>query len=345
VNILLVHPGSTVSTADVFAGLHAGLKAHGANVISYALHGRIQDSERFLAVCHRRAMRQKLNTPAPQFIDIIYHACLGIFERILRFRIEAVVIVSGVILPKDTLEMLRRTGLPIGILMTETPYLLDSELKIAAYADFVWTHERSAVDQLAQVQANTKYLPHAWLPGVHDQLSDLDVKQHDVVFVGSDFQERIELLEGVDWRGIDLGLYGNWRSVKSRSKLQKFIRSHEIPNKMTTALYQQAKIGLNIYRGCEAPAESLNPRAYELAATGSFHLSTYRSEVAEKFGSLVPTFSTSMELQKQIRYWLKHDTERKAVAEQLPALVAEDTWIARGGQVLGDLRKLRTRAA
>jgi hypothetical protein len=92
-------------------------------------------------------------------------------------------------------------------------------------------------------------------------------------------------------------------------------------------------------------AESLNPRAYELAATGSFHLSTPRAEVSEKFGPLVPTFETAEELSVLLRYWLTHDDERQRVADRLPALVAEDTWIARGGQVLGDMRTVHTSAA
>jgi spore maturation protein CgeB len=352
-SILICHPGSTISTADVFSGLVAGLKHHGANVISYGLHGRLQDSQKFLAASYRRAKKSDPTINKPQFTDVVYHASLGIYEKMLRFQVDAVIIVSGVLMLPDTLTLLRRTGKPIGVLLTESPYLMKSEQQIASRVDFVWTNERSAVADIAAVQPRTSYLPHAWLPGVHDQIRSEDVASHDVVFVGTGFPERIAMLEGVDWTGIDLGLYGNWRSVRPKSPIKPFVCSHEVPNTYATALYQHAKIGLNLYRTSMTTldqqhithAESLNPRAYELAACGSFHLSTPRAEVTEKFGDLVPTVTSAQDITTHVRYWLSHEAERKAVAAQLPARVAEDTWLARGEQVLGTIRGLTARAA
>jgi len=123
----------------------------------------------------------------------------------------------------------------------------------------------------------------------------------------------------------------------------------EHEHKAIAALYRRAKICLNFYRksrgfGAGAPridhAESLNPRAYELAACGAFHLSDQRAEVTEKFGDLVPTFTTAGEAEALIRRWLADEAGRAAVAAQLPARVAEDSWVHRARQVLGDLRQL-----
>lgn len=352
-SVLVCHPGASVSTADVFSGLVAGLTHAGARVVHYGLHGRIQDSDKFLAASFRRARKSDPTIPKPQFTDVVYHASLGIYEKILRFQVDAVLIVSGVLMLPDTLTLLKRTGIPIGVLLTESPYLMKSEQHIARMVDFVWTNERSAVADIATVQPRTSYLPHAWLPGVHDQARPEDVASHDVVFVGTGFPERIRLLESIDWTGIDLGLYGNWRSVRPKSPLKPFVRSHEVGNGYATALYQHSKVGLNLYRTSMTTlddqhithAESLNPRAYELAACGSFHLSTPRAEVTEKFGALVPTCATGAEFTEALRYWITHDAERLAVAAQLPACVAEDTWLARGEQVLGTIRGLLTRAA
>jgi spore maturation protein CgeB len=348
--ILVMHPGSVVSTADVHAGLVAGLKAHDINVVNYALHGRILDSERFLNGSYRRAKKADPSVTKPTFSDVCYHAAVGVYERMLRFNVDGVVVISGVLLHADTLTLMRRVGVPVGVVLTESPYLMDNEKRIASHVDCVWTNERSAVAEIATMQPNVSYLPHAWLPGVHDKPAG-DVAAHDVVFVGTGFSERIALLEGVDWTGIDLGLYGNWRQLGDYSPLRPYVRENEIPNSTAASLYRRAKVGLNLYRtstdgtGHITHAESLNPRAYELAATGSFHLSTPRAEVAEKFGPLVPTFTTSSELEAQIRHWLARDAERQAVAARLPALVAEDTWIARGGQVLGAMRGLPARVA
>jgi spore maturation protein CgeB len=357
-SVLVVHPGSIISTADVHAGLVAGLNAHGVAVVNYALHGRLKDSERFLRVSYLRAKKTDPTVKEPTFADVCYHSTLGIYERIVRFRPDAILIVSGVMLVPDTYHMLRRTGLPMGVILTESPYLMTLEKKIAALVDCVWTNEVSAVAELRTVQPNVFYLPHAWLPGVHNKPADA-APAHDVVFVGTGFPERIALLERVNWTGIDLGLYGNWTAVRAKSPLKRFVRGAfakgkqiPIPNTQAAALYRHAKIGLNIYRtstdmggGHISHADSLNPRAYELSATGSFHLSTPRAEVTQRFGDLVPTFTTSADLTRLLRYWLAHEAERQAVAARLPALVAEDTWLARGGQVLGTIRTLQARAA
>jgi len=171
------------------------------------------------------------------------------------------------------------------------------------------------------------------------------------VFVGTAFQERIEWFRAIDWTGIDLGLYGNWDALGGRDRLRQFVKGKLVDNPRTAALYRRAKIGLNLYRqskgfGRGAPrivtssAESLSPRAYELAACGVFHLSESRAEVREVFGDAVPTFRTPAEAETLIRRWLADDAGRRATAAALPALVAESTWAHRAAQVMSDLSAL-----
>lgn len=350
--ILVVAPGAAFSTLDVFEGVCMGLSAAGAHVVKYALHGRLGESERALKTAYRLRKKVDKTIPKPTFSDIAYHASLGLYEKGYRFEPDAVLFVSGVLMTHDHFRLMRKRH-PVAVLLTESPYLMAHEKKIAALADLAWTHERSALDELRTVQPRTHYLPHAWFPPRHGDGALLpDMPAHDVVFVGTDFKERIELLEAVDWTGIDLGLYGNWSSVAKDSPLQPFIRDVVITNAAATALYRRAKVCLNLYRTTSdfsakpiEHAESLNPRAYELAAVGAFAISSDRAEVTEKFGDLVPTFSTARELETLIREWVRNDVGRARVAAQLPACVAGDHWLARGRHMLDDLNRLRTRAA
>jgi spore maturation protein CgeB len=216
----------------------------------------------------------------------------------------------------------------------------------------VWTNERSSVAAFASVNPRSGYIAHAWHPERHmpePQEHDADVEAHDVVFVGTGFTERIEWFKAIDWTGINLGLYGSWERLGSKSPLRQCVRGGQVNNVATAALYRRAKVNLNFYRKSmgsanNAPrityAESLNPRAYELAACGAFHLSDYRAEVAEKFGALVPTFSTPKEAEGLIRRWLADETGRRTVAAQLPACVAEDSWVHRARQIIGDVQSL-----
>ena len=196
------------------------------------------------------------------------------------------------------------------------------------------------------------YLPHAWNPLVHrtDRPIDDSVPAHDVVFVGTAFRERVRWFNSIDWSGINLGLYGSWSDkAKLNPQVRACVKSGPIDNERATLLYRRAKIGLNLYRsskgwGANAPviahAESLNPRAYELAACGTFFLSDFRSESAEVFGDCVPTFTTPIEAAALMRTWLADDAGRQRLAAQLPACVAEASWIHWAATVLGDLRQL-----
>lgn len=356
--VLLLHPGASWSTADVESGLRYGLVKHGVEVIQYRLDQRIDASKRWLYAAWRRAQKGNPAIEKPTTEDIFYHAASGSLEMALNHLVDAVVIVSAMFMHPNMIELLKRAKLTVTVLFTESPYDMDKELKVARMVDGCWTNERSSLAAFQAVNANSGYLPHAWHPQRHQtgaQPGDEVFPQHDVVFVGSAFHERVTWLQSIDWTGIDLGLYGSWAGLPSRSPLRAFVKDAQIDNAVTAALYRRAKIGLNLYRksmgwGRGAPqiahAESMNPRGYELAACGAFHLSDARAEVRELFGDLVPTFETSAQASDLIRRWLADDAGRRAIASQLPARVAESSWAERAACVIGDLHSLiQARAA
>jgi hypothetical protein len=247
--------------------------------------------------------------------------------------------------------MMKRAGLRVTVLFTESPYDHEHELKIAAMVDGCWTHERTVLQDFRAVNANAGYLRHAWHPLKHfvSARSIGALPSHDVVFVGSGFAERVTWFNSIDWTGIDLGLYGTWKDLGLNKQVSACIAGTQITNEMAASLYRRAKIGLNLYRRSKGfgkkvqridRADSLSPRAYELAACGVFHLSEYRAEVPEVFGDLVPTFQTPTEAAALIRLWLADTEGRARVAQQLPACVAESSWVARATTVLGDLHRL-----
>jgi spore maturation protein CgeB len=352
--LLVVGPGASWSTADVEAGLLFGLQHHGVDVIRYALDGRIVNAQKFLFTAWRLKKKSDPSLERPTPADVLYQASMGALERALRHQVDAVVVVSGMYLHPDVLVLMRRAGLLVTVMFTESPYDLEQELKVAQIAHGCWTNERTSVDAFRSVCPNSGYLPHAWHPERHRpglQPGDEDVTAHDVVFVGSAFRERVEWFRAIDWTGIDLGLYGNWDALGTRDALRQFVRGKSTPNAVSAALYRRAKVGLNLYRsskgfGRQAPriapasAQSLSPRAYELAACGAFHLSEARAEVREVFGDAVPTFTTATEAAALIRRWLADDAGRAAAAASLPAMVAESSWVHRASQVITDLTAL-----
>lgn len=353
--VLLTHPGASWSTADVETGLRYGLKYHGVDVVSYRLDERIQICHKYLYAMWRQKKKGQPDLTKPTTADIMYQAGVGALEMALRHQVDVVLIVSAMLFHPDIILMMKRAGLRVTVLFTESPYDHEKEIRIARDVDGCWTNERSVLDAFRSVNRHAGYLPHAWNPEQHttqQRLDDADYPSHDVVFVGTGFRERAAFFNAINWTGIDLGLYGSWDGVGLKKTVP--VAGDQIINARASALYRRAKIGLNLYRtskgwGKKAPtiahAESLNPRAYELAACGAFHLSDCRTEVREVFGDLVPTFQTPLEAAALMRVWLADADGRARVSALLPATVAEASWVHRAKTVIGDLQVLLTQRA
>lgn len=371
--LLCVHPGASFSTSDVYTGLTEALKRRGHDVQEYRLDWRIADASEIVNWRDRKARRaakagkveyeRPVGGLMPQIIRV---ASMTLLEATLTVNPHCLLIFSAMYLHPETMLLLRRMGAPTVLILTESPYDDAKQANITPFVNMVFTNERASVRLMERWWEQTngqrgarliEYLPHAYdaekhLPrhratGMAPLDEDRDTPSHDVVFVGSGFYERQEILQAVDWEGlgVDFGLYGLWPYVGSRNHLRKYLRKGPVPNETTAALYRQAKIGLNLYRQSVGTsrnatritgAESLNPRALELAATGTPHLSDWRPEVEEVFANgLVPTFKTPQELEEKIRFYLdpSNDGVLDWMRRTLPGAVQGWTFDDRAEQV------------
>lgn len=344
--ILLIDPAADWSTRDVYNGLRDGLKTCGHEVIEFR-YGKLSTVISRALDLQWKANGRTDSYPSPA--DTAYLVSQLAVTWAIRYQPDITLVVSGMYWHPDAYQLLRLAGLRSGVILTESPYDFPKEEVHARVADFVWTNERTAVAPFRLSNPRTFYLRHAYHPAVHrpDRPVAPETPAHGAVFVGTGFQERVDLLTAVDWTGLDLALYGMWRLVPSRSRLRACIQQGIIDNDLTSALYRKADVGINLFRssmgfGRKAPrifgAESLGPRAYELAACGAFFVSEYRAEVVETFGDAVPTFTTSEELQDLVRHWRDDVTGRRRIAEALPALMGGHSWVERAEQVVSDLR-------
>lgn len=352
--LLICHPGADIATADVYNGLVPALKRLGIPLVEFPLNVALYRSGAYFRAMERdqRARGGPFAAFKATSADILYHAACQSIERAHYFGCEWVLIMSGMYFHLRTVKLLRRTGLKIAVVLSESPYDTSAEFAFASHADLCWTNERTCVPDLRLACPRTQYLPHAFDPERHrpDLEAPDGVPAHDVVFVGTAFEERVELLSRIDWTGIDLGLYGAWSNLGSRSRLRRYVRSKEIDNVAAAALYRKAKVGLNLFRqsvgfGKGTPrvltAESLNPRLLELAACGVPLVSEWRPEVEEVFGETVPTFrpGDAAGAGAGIRRLLADDAARQAAAEALPRRVAGRDFDAMARTVARDLMK------
>jgi len=276
-------------------------------------------------------------TPA----DVQYHAGSGLVERALRWEAAWVVVVCAAYLHPDVLILCRRAGLRLAAVFTESPYDDAEQAKVAPLFDAVFTNERMSVARLREANPNTHYLPAGYDPAAHGPdaaAPEGRVRAHDVVFVGTGFSSREQFLACVDWEGIDVGIYGSWGQVTAGHPLAPYVHDGLVDNARAGALYRAAKVGLNLYRGTGGEkAESLNPRAYELAADGVFTLSQPRAEVHEKFDGRVPTFTEPEELSALVRGYLGQPRTRAGMGASLPRRVQHDTYHHRAAELVAHL--------
>jgi len=334
--VLLVHPGARWSVSDVYDGLHDGLVAQGVEVIPYRLDTRVDRSRSWLHASWRASHRADPNLTKPTMREAFRHASMGLLEQALLHEVDAVLVVSAILLHQDAVVLLRRAGVRVFVLFTESPYDAEQELALAALVDGCWTNERTAVPAFRAVNPSSWYLPHGWHPTRHTTEAPEPGPAHDVVFVGTGWGPRVQWLNAINWDGIDLGLYGLWHGMGLEPWLEKRVMGGILPNAEAVGLYKRSKIALNMYRRFRGtpPPESLNPRAYELAACGVFTITEDRAESRERFGDAVPIVGSAKDAEATIREWLARDADRQRVASSLPSFVAESSWTHRAAQVV-----------
>jgi spore maturation protein CgeB len=330
--VYIIHPGASWSTADVYTGLVAGLRAR-PDVDVY--EGRIDT----ILSWYDTAIH--LGVQAGKWSDAAYRtevlnrqrmASAHITQAILDCWPDAVISVSGHNYHLDDADILRKIGIKTAVILTESPYFGELEAEMARHYDVAFTNERRCTDRLG-----AHYLPHAYNPAVHTPNGDKGYAA-DAVFIGSMFDERRALFNAADWSGVDFIWRGHDMSEQATGV---------IANEDAAALYRASKISLNHHRTTTShgsgqhirpeEAESLGPRAYEIPACGGFMLcDDSRAELWDVFGEWAATYRAgdADDLSRQVRYWLSHPDRRDETARAMREAVQPHSWTARARQVL-----------
>jgi spore maturation protein CgeB len=250
--------------------------------------------------------------------DAVRIAVKGVEAVCYEYAPDLVVVVSGFFVPADLYGLMRARGSPVVLLCTESPYEDDRAVNRRCW-----------------------YIGHGYDPVLHRPgPSDPDAAS-DFVFVGTGYPSRVEFLEQVDWTGIDVALAGNWQSLDVASPLRKFL-AHDIadccPNDQAVILYRSTKVSANLYRretteGGTPDGWAMSPREVELAATGCFFLTEPRGENLEVL-PMVPTFTSPLEFEERLRWYLARPDERAGIVSDARAAVADRTFESNARQLL-----------
>jgi spore maturation protein CgeB len=313
--ILFVWSAAEFSTFDVARGFRTALERRREyDVYDYRLYARL----RYHAAALGDEKAANLNLLTRQASD-------NVVVEALRHRADLVLIISGMALHPDAIWLLRRAHIRTAVLFTESPYNDEEQRAFhAVYPEMIcFTNERTSA------RDGWIYLPPAYDPAVHRPVSATE-RPCDVLLIGTFWSERIRLLEQVDWTGLTVRLIGTWVAPPSPedSPIGRFYEHLCVRNIEAAGYYASAAICLNPHR-THPRAESMNPRAYELAACGAFQLSDPRAELVETYDECVPTFRDAAELESRIREWQSRPADRARLAAMARTMVAPQTFDAR----------------
>lgn len=337
--VLLLRPGPNFSVQDVAFGWRDGLTEIGVTVADCNFDERLD----FYASAHiDRSAGDGEWVKAFDRDDAVHLAADSVLADCYKFLPDVAVIVSGFFVPAETVDLLRKRGVKIVYLFTESPYEDDHQLRRAAFGDLCILNDPTNLEQFRQVCPQTFYIPHAYDPKKHYPGAGDPERASDFAFVGTGFPSRIEFFEQVDFSGIDALFGGMWLGLDEDSPLNALLahkREFCIDNTETADVYRSTKTSLNLYRreasaaGMEA-GWAMGPREVELAACGTFFLRDPRPESDDVFPFL-PTFTDPGEVRPLLDWALAHDAERETAALKARAAIADRTfqahaaWLAR----------------
>jgi spore maturation protein CgeB len=327
--IYIVHPGVPFSTADVYTGLCAGLRANGVEVIE----GRLDEALSFQTMLYEAGQAAGVVTPGR--LNMTVFTSPYIVQHAIASEPDAVLVVSAHNFNIASARTLKLAGLRTAVLMTESPYFDQFEREMAAPYDVVFTNERLCATGDYFDHPNVQYLAHAYNPEIHTPDGPAG-EPSDVLFIGTLFEERAHLFGAVDWSGITF----RRRGYTPRAQEQDIVDNAE-----SAALYRAARINLNHHRTTtefgtgahitRGTAQSLNPRAYEIAACEAFQLcDDSRAELHEVFCGQVPTYTDSADLERKVRYYLSKPEQREDLARSACEAVQAHSWHARARELL-----------
>lgn len=324
--ILFIWSAAEFSTFDVARGYANALKAAGHNVHDYRLYNRLKYHA--LGLSHNDPPRHK----DPELVTRL--AAETLVVEALRHEADLVVGVCGMGLHPVGLQLLSRAGFPIAMIFTEAPYDDEHHAKFARFVGHAFTNE-----QVSAAEHGWGYLGAAYDPAIHFPHQADPAERCDVLILGTGWEERQQLLEGVDWKGIDLRIRGFWMGIKKRTPLRRFYQEGSVENTRTPVMYASARVCVNQHRS-HPTARSLNPRALELGAVGAYQISDRRAELTDVYGETVPTYSTPAELEALIREALalpEPELRRRAYEQRAKLLAGRHTFADRAAAMMASI--------
>lgn len=318
-------------------GYHAGYHAGRCQTI----YERLTEADIQEAPLDKRVMYVAQGTPGFRTIDRgIMNALVRLVREPIRVtsgdpvallaelhRPDLVLVLNGIFsVATDQIDRIRQMGIPTAVWVADDPYFSDQTRVMATHYDVVFTHEISCVPMYREAGCRrVHYLPFAADPELF-RLTHPPAMQTDILFIGMAFPNRLKFfgeLVPMLVRRRTLIAGGGWQWLPGYEKLQNSIWLSGIDPESAVSFYSGARIVINLHRSdAEAgnsgrfPGLSVNPRTFEIAASGTLQLVDERAELSRHYvpGQDLITFSSPRDLMEKAEFFLSREDARRDVA-------------------------------
>jgi spore maturation protein CgeB len=265
-------------------------------------------------------------------------------KEVIRFRPD--IILGMAQSPLNNVEILasfRRTGIKLCYWFVEDYRLFTYWKRLAPCFDHFFTIQKEPFfGKLKAIGCHgAAYLPTAFDDLAPDGKQDAGRQPIPVSFVGAPYPNRVHWFQRL--AGSPFQIFGEgWDKIKSPSVV---IGGRRVTPEECRDIYRRSLINLNLHSAIPregfAQGDFVNPRTFEIAGLGQFQLADMRQLLPLHFdpASEVPAFHNWHDLQGAIQYFLTHESERKAIAENARRRVlASHTYKHRAQEILSLIR-------
>ncbi|MFE4714180.1 MULTISPECIES: glycosyltransferase [unclassified Paenibacillus] len=265
---------------------------------------------------------------------------------------DLVLVLDGMDLPLEQINVLRGYGIRTAIWLTDDPYYTDFTLKIVLHYDYVFTLERNCIDFYKGLGCQqVHYLPFAVHREHYHPTTTRSPIQRDISFIGSAYWNRVNFFRELlpDLMKYNTVINGIWwdrlpeaPQYGDRIEIGKWMSPQE-----TALTYSGSKIVINLHRShidedvnnnsLGITAVSPNPRTFEISASGTLQLCDARDDMGNfyKPGEEIETFASPREMMDKIRFYLTHEEERREIVlRAYERTLKEHTYTKRLNQLL-----------
>lgn len=204
--------------------------------------------------------------------------------------------------------------------------------------NYVSTTDRDSYIKYKELGFNNVILTQ-WGCNIYDYKNFNLKKIFDVIFIGQPHGDRLKIIKFLKKSKVNVKCWGyGWDNKTNNFLFKAFwffpkqfpilkekhseiikrnnLRSRVSQNEMIK-LYNQSKIGLNLSNSSINSVQQIKGRNFEIPGTGCFLLTNYVKYLEEYYeiGKEIICFYNLEELVDEIKYYLKHESEREKIAE------------------------------